>query len=159
MWKYTANQMAKNWIWSKFHGHSSAGWWKNDDKWINPKVNLNMYYTVPLPTLMSLMLKLQQTPFQIIVMLKLMQNNSITRSHNSQGLLLTWKQKLNKSCAQSTNICLYYLPSAWAKLVFQLMKTCYGYCWTPVQCNAIQCNGPAINETFVKRVMVNFCWD
>lgn len=34
---------------SKFHVRISAGWWKNDDKGINPKVNLNIYYTsVPL---------------------------------------------------------------------------------------------------------------
>lgn len=30
---------------SKFHVRISAGWWKNDDKGINPKVNLNIYNT------------------------------------------------------------------------------------------------------------------
>lgn len=34
---------------SKFRVRISAGWWKNDDKGINPKVNLHIYYTwVPL---------------------------------------------------------------------------------------------------------------
>lgn len=34
---------------SKFHVQISTGWWKNDDKGINPKVNLHIYYTwVPL---------------------------------------------------------------------------------------------------------------
>lgn len=34
---------------SKFRVRISAGWWKNDDKGINPKVNLDIYYTwVPL---------------------------------------------------------------------------------------------------------------
>ena len=86
-----------------------------------------MYYTVLLPTLMSLMLKLERT-FPDHSHGKTDAKQFYLRSHISQGLLLTWKQKLNKSCVQSTSICLYYLPYAWAKLVFQLMKTCYGYC-------------------------------
>lgn len=38
---------------SKFRVRISAGWWKNDDKGISPKVNLNIYNTWAL--LMSLM--------------------------------------------------------------------------------------------------------